>query len=190
MPRVFQKKIFLIKGHLFMFYVLHIRKRKEGGMNIETLYKKYAPLVMRRCRQILKDSSWAEDAMQDTFVKLIRYQKKLTSQYPSSLLYTMATNVCFNLLRQHKRHAEMMDPEILDSIASHEDVHSQVEARHLLHLIFEEEKESTRAIATLYFVDRMTYEEVSKTVGMSISGIRKRLHKLKEKLKNTKEKWR
>jgi RNA polymerase sigma-70 factor (ECF subfamily) len=37
-------------------------------------------------------------------------------------------------------------------------------------------------IATLLYVDRLTLEEVATEVGMSVSGVRKRLRTLKERL--------
>ena len=41
------------------------------------------------------------------------------------------------------------------------------------------EKPSTRVIAVLHLVDGMTLEEVAREVGLSVSGVRKRLRMLK-----------
>jgi DNA-directed RNA polymerase specialized sigma24 family protein len=41
-------------------------------INVEALYRKYAPMVLRRCRSILRDEDAAQDAMQDVFVQLLR----------------------------------------------------------------------------------------------------------------------
>ncbi len=158
-------------------------------MDIEVLYRKYAPMVMRRCLWILKDRGLAEDAMQETFVKLIRYQERLKADYPSSLLYTMATNVCLSVIRKHKRRAETMDDEILESVRGHEDIHSRVEAGDMLDRIFREENESTRVMATLHYLDGMTYSEVAQAMGMSVSGVRKRLRVLRENLQESREQW-
>ncbi len=156
-------------------------------IDVEELYRRYGPMVLRRCRWILKDDDKAMDAMQDTFVQLMRYQDKLHGTYPSSLLYRMATNICFNMLRSDKRHPETFNEELLHSIAGHEDVHDQAEARQLLDLIFQDEKEDTRTIATLFYVDGMTLEEVSQASGLSVSGVRKRLRLLKEKVQHREE---
>ncbi len=151
-------------------------------IDVEDYYRRYGPMVLRRCRWILKDEDKAMDAMQDTFVQLIRYQDKLHNQYPSSLLYTMATNICFNMLRKQKRHPETFNEELLHSIASHEDIHDKAEASHLLDLIFKDEKDSTRDIATMYYIDNMTLDEVAQAVGLSVSGVRKRLRLLKQRV--------
>ena len=60
-------------------------------------------MVLRRCRQLLQNEDKALDAMQDTFVQLLRHEKRLTAGAPSSLLYRIATNICLNVLRSEKR---------------------------------------------------------------------------------------
>jgi len=149
------------------------------ALDVEALYKRYGPMVLRRCRQLLGDEERALDAMQDTFVKLLRYRDRLTSAGPSSLLYCMATNVCLNLLRADHRRPMVGGDEALRDIASAEDVEGGVVARRLLDEIFKQERVSTRTIAVLHYVDGMTLEEVAGHVGLSVSGVRKRLRMLK-----------
>jgi RNA polymerase sigma-70 factor (ECF subfamily) len=69
------------------------------NIDIEEYYKKYCPMVLRRCRWLLKDEDKALDAMQDVFVLLLRNRDRLKGNYPSSLLYRIATNVCLNIIR-------------------------------------------------------------------------------------------
>ncbi|HQF56878.1 MAG TPA: hypothetical protein PK208_17320, partial [Fibrobacteria bacterium] len=38
---------------------------KDVALEIETLYRQFGPMVLRRCRQLLRDEDWAQDAMQD-----------------------------------------------------------------------------------------------------------------------------
>jgi RNA polymerase sigma-70 factor (ECF subfamily) len=47
--------------------------------------------------------------------------------------------------------------------------------------LFNSEKPSTREIAVMYYLDSMTYEEVARETGLSVSGVRKRLRNLKLK---------
>jgi len=151
-------------------------------INVEEFYKTYGPMVLRRCRSILGDEDRALDAMQEVFVNLINNKDSLKGTYPSSLLYTMATNVCLNLIRSEKRKPITQDDEILQMIASSEDVEDTAILRDMIDYIFKKEKSSTREIAVMHYVDRMTLEEVAETVGMSVSGVRKRLRQLREKV--------
>lgn len=152
--------------------------------NLENLYRRYGPLVLRRCGQLLRDSAEAEDAMQEVFMQILRHPALLEAEYPSSLLYRIATNICLNRLRSRRRRAETRDEETLLAIAGHDDIESRSAAGRLLDRLFsrlpESARASTRAMAVLHFVDGLTLEEVAKETSLSVSGVRKRLRALKE----------
>jgi RNA polymerase sigma factor (sigma-70 family) len=152
------------------------------AIDVEQTSKRYGPMVLRRCRRLLRDEEEAVDAMQDTFVRLIRSQDRLTADAPSSLLYRMATNVCLNRIRARSRRLEDADDELLTRIASLEEPEARFTARSVLDRIFAREPESTRTIAVLHLLDGMTLEEVAEAVGMSVSGVRKRLRTLRGRL--------
>lgn len=120
--------------------------------------------------------------MQDVFVNLLQNQDRLTGEAPSSLLYRIATNVCLNKLRTAGRRHEVAGDEVLMQIASADDEPRSL-ARAALDAIFGREPESTRAMAVMHYVDGMTFGEVAREVGMSVSGVRKRLRLLSERVK-------
>jgi RNA polymerase sigma-70 factor, ECF subfamily len=150
------------------------------AINVEDFYRKYGPMVLRRCRSILKHEEAALDAMQDVFVKILKKEKDLTGDSPSSLLYVTATNVCLNILRSRDRRPETTDNSILDIIAGADDPEERVLTNMFLEKLFKNEKVSTRTIAMLHYVDGFTLEETAEQVGMSVSGIRKRLRVLRK----------
>jgi RNA polymerase sigma-70 factor (ECF subfamily) len=152
---------------------------KPVAVDVDALYRKYGPMVLRRCRSLLGDEEEALDAMQDTFVKVLRYRERLTDEAPSSLLYCMATNICLNKMRSERRRPRPSSDEVLQTIASAEDVESLALARHAIEGIFAGERASTRTMAVLHYVDGMTLEEVARTAGLSVSGVRKRLRTLR-----------
>jgi len=138
---------------------------------------------LRRCRTLLRDESKAVDAMHDVFVELLRRENRLDARAPAGLLLTTATHVCLNRLRSERRRPEDPDHDLLARIAS---LGSSAEnlslARRALDRIFGGEPASTRLIAVLLYVDRLTLDEVAAEVGMSVSGVRKRLRTLKQRL--------
>ena len=146
------------------------------------LYEKYGPMVLRRCRFLLKDEEKALDAMQDVFVRILEKRTSLTSVC-SSLFYTVATRVCLNKIRSDKIRqgpsVENLVVEIADNVtANHEDV---TDTSALLDAIFSETKEDTREMAVLHYVDGYTLEETAEKMNMSVSGVRKRLSVLRTK---------
>lgn len=152
-------------------------------MDVEALYQRYGAMVMRRCRQLLRDEDQALDATQDVFVQLLEHRSRLKADFPSSLLYRIATNLCLNRIRDRRRRGETADEELLNSIADWDETEGRLAARSVLDRLFRRERESTRTIAVLHFVDGLTLEEVALDVGLSVSGVRKRLRGLRERLK-------
>jgi RNA polymerase sigma-70 factor (ECF subfamily) len=150
------------------------------AIDVEDFYRKYGPMVLRRCRSILREEEAALDAMQDVFVKILKREKDLNSDSPSSLLYITATNVCLNVLRSRDRKPETADNSILDIITGSDDPETTVINKMFLERIFKNEKISTRTIAMLHYVDGFTLDETAEQVGMSVSGIRKRLRVLRK----------
>ena len=151
-------------------------------MDVEALYERYGPMVMRRCRQLLKDEDEALDITQDVFVQLLRKQRHLKADYPSSLLYRIATNLSLNRIRDRRRRPETADDEFLQRVADADELEPRLEARALLETLFGKERESTRTMAVLHYRDGMTLEEVAAEVGLSVSGVRKRLRGLRAHL--------
>ncbi len=122
--------------------------------------------------------------MHDVFVEILRRKDSLDATSPAGLLLTTATHVCLNRLRTMRRKPEDREDEMLFSIAelgAAPDAESRSLARRVLDRLFAGQPESTRLIAVLHYVDRLTLEEVAAEVGMSVSGVRKRLRVLKER---------
>ena len=152
------------------------------AIDVENLYAQFGPRVVRRCRALLSDDAKAEDAAHDVFVLLLRHQERLDDSAPSSLLYRMATNVCLNRIRGEKRHPEHRDEDLLVSIASLHDTEEAFGARALLGTLFRREHSLSRTIAVMHLLDGMTYEEIAPVVGLSASGVRKRMRRVRQTL--------
>jgi RNA polymerase sigma factor (sigma-70 family) len=155
----------------------------SDGPDVEALSYRYGPMVLRRCRRLLRSEEEARDVCQDVFVRVIEHRHRLASEYPSSLLYRIATNLCLNRIRDRGRRPETPDDLLLAQIACAERPGAASEARMLLDRLFGRHPESSRTIAVLHYVDGLTLDEVAAETGMSVSGVRKRLTKLRVMLK-------
>lgn len=152
------------------------------AVDVEAYYRDLAPMVLRRCRRLLRDEEKAVDAMHDTFVNLLRADERLVDQAPASLLLRIATRVCLNRLRTDRRHPEDRDDEALLAIAAEEEPEARSISRFLLRDLLGKEPESTRTMAVLHFVDGLTLEEVGREVGLTAEAVRKRLRKLRARV--------
>jgi RNA polymerase sigma-70 factor, ECF subfamily len=143
---------------------------------------------LRRCRTLLKDEAAAADAAQDTFVRLLEYQGALVHKGPSSLLYTMATNVCLNRLRARGRKLKILGDcaggAPVEETPVHDSFTDRIIASDLTARIMQAVPATTGRIVDLHYRQERTLEETAEAVGMSVSGVRKRLASLKDMSRN------
>jgi len=161
------------------------------ALDVESHYLRYGPMVLRRCRTLLRNPAKAEDAMQDVFVSLIRNEDRLRDEAPGALLLRVATNVCLNRLRGERRRPEDAHEEddlalrIAQADDGGSDAESRTLARSVLSKLFGADDPlaaSTRSLAFMHLVDGLTLQEVARESRLSVSGVRKRLRGLKGRL--------
>jgi RNA polymerase sigma-70 factor (ECF subfamily) len=152
-------------------------------INVEEYYNRYAPMVLRRCRQLLRNEQEAMDALQEVFLRVLKYKDRMADNYPSSLLFRISTNVCLNLIREKRVNQINNSEDILTRITYFDENEKRFILRNLLDKFFRKEKPSTKEIAVLHFIDEMTLKEVSQEVGLSLSGVRKVIKKLRQQIK-------
>ena len=152
------------------------------AIDINHCYRRYGAMVYRRCLALLKDEQLAEDVMQDVFVKLCTHEERLEDQGLSSLLYRIATRESLNSIRSKKRRPDAPIEPLLEQIASLDDEEERTMARQILDRLFGNEPASSREIAVMHLHDGFTLEQVASHTGMSVSGVRKRLRSMGDKL--------
>lgn len=154
------------------------------AIDVEALYRRHGGMVLRRCRSMLGHEEEAVDAMHDTFVELLRRRDRLTDEAPSSLLYHTATFVCLNRLRSRRRRPESSGASLVERIAALDEPEERSLARGVLHALFGGAPQSSRVIAVLHLHDGLTLAETAEAVGLSVSGVRKRLRGLRAELQS------
>jgi len=152
-------------------------------------HKEYFPLVFRRCRYMLRNNTYdPEDAAQDVFLNLLKYKetgKEIKSiKNVEGLLWTIATNVCLNLLKTKKW---KLGEDFLfngeEIYPASGDEYEQVDEKLILQNILEDESEEVRSYFYMYYYDGMGYVEIAKTVGKSKSWVGKKLGAFREKVR-------
>jgi RNA polymerase sigma factor (sigma-70 family) len=160
-----------------------MKTTRDREIDIEAYYTRYGPMVLRRCRRLLKDEQSAFDAMQEVFLKVLVARDRLTGAYPSALLYRIATNLCLNRIREEGRDKPGEYRDILHHLSFLENPENAVVAGNLLDCVLKEAKGSTQKVAVMYFIDGMTLKEIAATVKISIAGVHKRLDKLRRRIR-------
>ena len=140
-------------------------------------------MVFRRCVQLLRDEGQAEDCMQDVFVQLVRHRERLDGTALASLLGRIATNLSLNRIRANRARREdsAIDPRVAE-IAAAGDVEARTLAGRTVAWLFRRERERTRTMAVLHYVDGWTHEEIARELGLTAEGVRKHLRTLRVRL--------
>ena len=127
------------------------------------LYRAYGPVIYARCRRLLGEGSAAEDATQETFMRVHRHLDKAEGRDALAWIYRIATNYCLNEIRNRKRRPELRDaPEGIG-----EDLDRALADRDLAARIVEHAPEKLRVVAWLHHVDGLDQGEVARVLEIS-----------------------
>lgn len=152
----------------------------EGLTNAEVseVYRTYGFVLRRRCRIILKEDALADDALQEVFVRIMRYGAQLRqAEKPLRWLYRVADRACFDLLKKRRR-GPLRSPRDPDDIAG---LHPEanIEVRDAVLSFLGSLNAKDRQMAVLAFVDGMSQGEIAAELEWSRQTVNKRLSRVK-----------
>lgn len=137
---------------------------------IERTIEKYADMLYRLCFIMLKNESDAEDAVQETMIKLCQKRPSFRDEeHEKAWLIRVATNQCRDVLRFRLRHPEIV-AEQLENTECEESETGILEALAAL-------PEKYRIVLTLYYVQECSVEEIARIICRTSSAVKMRLQK-------------
>ena len=157
---------------------------------LEGLVRQHSRLVYRIAYAVLRRHHDAEDATQETFMRVLRYSSKLTAvEDPKTWLARIAWRVAVDRSRQRGRSREIAleDPEKPIEVASSETladetVHgTQVVA--VLEKMISALPEKLRAPLILSTIEEMSPREVGATLGINEAAVRSRVFRARQILR-------
>ena len=144
------------------------------------LYRSYGGAIYARCRRILGDDPTAQDATQETFMRVHRHIERAPDERDVlRWIYRIATNYCLNELRGRRLRPQPVDqlPELPPPGSPDERIADRQLAQHIVH----EVPEKLRAVAWLYHVDGLEQAEVAEILGISRRTVVNRLAEFQER---------
>lgn len=141
------------------------------------LYGRYAHVLHHRARAILGSDEEADDAVQETFARVIRHWDQFRgAASPLTWMWQISTHWCLNRLRArrgHDRaHAARAD-ELAPAPPGEGQPGAGIDAA-VLRALLDGEDDETRAIVIHLYVDELTREDTARLVGISVPTLRKR----------------
>ena len=127
------------------------------------LYRKHGPAIYLRCLRLLRDEAAAEDAVQETFLRVHRHLDWAPEgDQIFAWIYRVATNLCLTLLRDRKPTAELS--ELASTCGSVDDFLAN---RELVTLVISRIPEKYALPAWLHYLDDIDQGEVARILGVT-----------------------
>ncbi len=142
---------------------------------LTALYEQYGYLVHRRCLAIVRNRADADDALQETFLRVRRYGNDRPTGSALAWLYTIASRCCFDLAEKKGRERVADEEELraLENVGhgSADDPDNRAVVGAALRTL----DGKTRTIGVLHYLDGFTQEEVAERTGYSRKTVGKKL---------------
>lgn len=146
--------------------------------DIERIICQYGNTLYRLCLIMLKNESDAEDAVQETVIRLYQNAPSFESQeHEKAWLIRVATNQCRDFLRFRARHPQV-DDTYFENIACESSDSGILEALTAL-------PDKYKLVLTLYYIEEYRIEEIAKIIGRTSSAVKMRLQKGRKLLAET-----
>lgn len=184
---------------------IRIKERKRGEASlrdkkdsdkIALLYETYEQEMYRVAFGVLKDKCKAEDAVSESFVKLIRNRDRIGEVKSASVrFYVVRTvkNTAIDMYRAVQRElkntAQMPDSDKWDGLSVADDFTDDVistDARELMSALSPKYRSAMEAV----FVDGLTVKEAAAVLMISEASLRKRIERARKQLIDLREKER
>lgn len=138
---------------------------------IEVLYDRYRVGLYRYALSILKCPSLAEDALHETFVRLMT--TRFPPEQPQAWLYRVVRNICYDDLRRQK-HLQAETVQVAENDLAY------------LELIAPLSKKE-QEVVSLKILGRLTHKEIARVLGITPHGAQKRYDRAIQKLRRLEE---
>jgi len=147
---------------------------------VDEIYRRYGPRLLRRCRRVLRDDALAEDALQDAFVKILRHGAGLrAAESKLGWLLRVVDHCCFDVLDRRRRepvtNVEPAPPRVRPTGAAE----VQAQARSFLERL----RLSEQRVTVLAYVEEADQGQIARELGHCRQSINKKLQRLRARFR-------
>jgi RNA polymerase sigma factor (sigma-70 family) len=144
--------------------------------DFRTLYQRYSADVFRFALYLSGNRSDAEDITSETFVRAWTSSARIRTNTVKGYLFTIARNLYLQGLRRSRRNVDLQEPiedPGVDPLAIAE---QRAQFRAVLARL-RELPETDRSALLLRAVEGLTYEEISRALGISLAAVKTKIHR-------------
>lgn len=161
----------------------------------ETFMKNYQNMVFSTAIRLLGSESDALDVSQEVFLKAYDHFANLSkSPTAGGWLKTVTRNLCLNHLTRYRARwrffsemgSDESDEDYTESLAApdqHERHQDEADRRHHLEIALQKLPSEQRVPLVLHHFEDMSYDEISKQLGVSLGKVKTDIHRAREALR-------
>jgi RNA polymerase sigma factor (sigma-70 family) len=150
---------------------------KDGIVSLRALFDTEESALLRYAYGVVGQREEAEDLVQEAFLRLHQHWQDVEN--PRAWLYRSIRNMALNHLRDHRREVSIgEDREWAGEAPQADEVLSRMEAVGVLRMLLAEMPERDKELIAWKYDKGLSYEEMSKRSGLSVSNVGYKLHHL------------
>jgi RNA polymerase sigma-70 factor (ECF subfamily) len=147
----------------------------------EAFYERHRAFVFRTAFGLTGDREFAEEVLQDTFVRAYRYRAKLIGdRSPLPWLNRVALNLCYSAHGRRRVSAHSMDDATSEGLRDHgiepAEWAEQQELNRWVRDGLAALAPKHRSVIVLYYLDGLSLQETSAALGVRLGTVKSRLH--------------
>jgi RNA polymerase sigma factor (sigma-70 family) len=153
------------------------------------LVNRYQKAFLRKSLQMLRSKEEAEDAVQETFLKIyknaLQFSEREEANF-SSWAYKILTNNCYDILnRKNKVFIETLEFADLDTAgaSSYENPYENTENKSFIEGVMARMPKNLSRLLKLYFLEEKSQKEIAEEENISLVAVRSRIHRAKKYFK-------
>lgn len=171
---------------MLMFY-LSMMDDGKNELTFESIYQAYADGIFKRTYHILKSQEDAEDAMQETWMKVIQNIEVLrgkSDRVIKAYIMKIAKNEAITIIRKRKKDTEILCTVEGADIASEDDLFELCEKNDISEIVkcFAELDDIYRDVLSFYYFYHHSIKEIAKIMNMNEATVNSRLTRGRKKL--------
>ncbi len=170
--------------------MLASRARHGDEAAFTTLVENYESAVFNLCYRLLGDGAEAEDAAQETFLRAYHHLHKYEGNRSfKTWLFAIASHYCIDRLRRRRHRCLSLEadpplqhPALSESAPGPEECALLHERNEVVQNLLEQLPPQDRTALVLRYWHNLSYSEIARMTGVTLSAVKSRLHRLRVEL--------
>lgn len=165
--------------------LMTLYQKRLDAAAFDAIVSQFLRPALAVARQFLSDSTLAEDAVQETFLRVIRRRGQYDPSRPfASWFYAILRNLCRDMLRHRARQSRLLNEAAAQTPpqVQHADT-ARVDTVDMLETL----PEKARAVLVLNIVDGLPFRDVAEALGISEEAAKKRAQRALRTLRDQRD---